>query len=326
MYRPLGKLIIGGMFVAASAFAHAQNFPSKTVSLMVAWPAGGASDYVARLISKDLAAGLGQNVIVENSPGVAGALGTNKAMQAAPDGHTLMLSSPLESILTPLVFNAATYKAEDMRAVSMIGRTDLMVVTRKDLPVSNLSELIALLKASTGKPLSYCTPGIGSIYHLVAEKLTQVTATQALHVPYNGFPQCMTDLTGGRIDFSLLPIAAPFVGFVDQGAFKPVAVLSDVPSSRLPKVGLAKSIKGLEDFKFYAWAGLHVHGKVPDAAVERLNKAVNEIVVKPDFRKQIEATGATLYEPMTPQQAQALYLQEIQTYQAIAKSVNLSKQ
>lgn len=310
----------------AVPLAHAQGFPSKPLTMMAAWPAGGASDFVARLMSKELASLLGQPVVVENAPGAGGSIGTSKAMSAVPDGHMLMLSSPLDMILAPLTFNAATYKAEDAKTIALLGRTDVMLVSRKDLGAGSLAELVAMMKANTAKPLSFCSPGRGSLYHLIGERMNAMGGVTSLHVPYTGFPQCITDMVGGQIDFAFLPIGGPFPGFVDNGSIKVLATLGDGASTRFPKVAPATATRGFEDFRFSVWAGIHVNGRVPDANAQVLNKAAYDALAKPEVRKTIEATGAVVGEALNLQQAQAAYLKEVQIYQAIARSLGITRQ
>jgi tripartite-type tricarboxylate transporter receptor subunit TctC len=252
------------------------------LTLAVAVPPGGALDFIARLLSREMSASLGQPIIVENNPGAGGTLGTNKAMKAPADGYTMMLSSPTEVILAPLNYNAAQYKAEDLRTIRIVGHTGLMVVVRKGLAAGNLAELVALMKANADKPLTFCSPGNGSLYHLVAEKLSATGGVKSVYVPYSGFPQCMTDLIGGNVDFAVLPLAGPFPGAVDSGGIRAIAMLSNVPSTRLPKVPLASATKGFEGFAFSVWSAVHVNGKVPDAVAELLNQHVNAALAKPE--------------------------------------------
>lgn len=309
-----------------SALAQAQNFPAKPISMMVAWPAGGGGDFVARIMAKEMSASLGQPIVIENAPGAGGSIGNSKAMKAPADGYTLIVSSPIDMILAPLTFSSASYKAEDAKTIAFVGRSDLMIVTRKDLPVSNIAELVALLKANAAKPLTYCTPGIGSLYHLVGERLNMVTGAKSVHVPYTGFPQCATDVVGGQVDFAFLAVGGPFPGFVDNGSLKAIAVLGDAPNPRLPKVPVASASKGFEEFKFSVWVGLHVNGKVPDAAADVLNKAAYAALARPEVRTSIESTGGVIGAPLNLQQAQAAYLREIDLYQNIAKTVGLARQ
>jgi tripartite-type tricarboxylate transporter receptor subunit TctC len=208
----------------------------------------------------------------------------------------------------------------------MLGQTNIMLVVRKDLAVSSLGELIVLAKKSTDKPLSFCTSGIGSNYHLMLEKFNAIADTKLLHVPYNGFPQCMTNLIGQQIDIAFLPIAGPFPGFVDSGAMKILAIAGSAPAPRFPKAPLMKATKGFEGFAFSAWAGFHVNNKVPDDVVLTLNKAAMAAMETTEVKNQLASTGSQLFEPMTPAQAHAHYLREVVLYQAIAKSINLQQQ
>ena len=304
----------------------AQAFASKPVSMVVAYPPGGSSDFIARLLVKDMAVNANQVMTVDNVVGVAGALGTSKVIGAPADGHTLLLSSPLELILTPLAISAAKYTPEDLKLVALLGSTQVMLVTRKDLPVANFEEFLALSKKASDKPLSYCSPGLGSLYHLMGEKMAQINGASPLHVPYNGIPPCLTALMGNQVDYAFMPIAASFPGFVDNGSLKALIVTANAPNPRLPKVPLAKQYKGFEEFVFSVWAGVSVGGKVPEALSAQINKAVYTTLGKPEVRKTLEATGAVLSEPMSTADLAVFYTKEIARYQAIAKSINLAQQ
>ncbi len=307
--------------------SHAQTFPNKPLTIVVPAPAGGALDILARQFGKEMSATMGQQIIVENAPGAGGSLGIGKAMRAPADGYTLMLTSPIETIFAPLNYKSAQYKAEDSRAVLNIGRTSVMLVTRKDLPASSLSELVALMKTRADKPLSYCSPGIGSLYHLIGEKLNATAGVKSVHVPYSGFPQCLTDLLGNNtIDFAFLPVAGPFPGAVDSGGLKAIAMLSPAPVSRLPKVATASATKGFEDFVFSIWAGIHVSAKVPEAVVEILSTHARAALAKPEVRADIAQRGGTVAPDRTLKQEQEDYLKEIQIYTAISKSAGVVQQ
>ncbi len=316
--------------VAASLFGaavQAQTFPSKPLTIVVPAPAGGVLDILARTFSKEMSASMGQQIIVDNSPGAGGTLGISKAMRAPADGYTMMMTSPVETIFGPLNYKSAQYKAEDSRAILNIGRTHVMLVTRKDLPVNNLAELVALMKSRADKPLAYCSPGNGSLFHLIAEKMNATASVKSVHVPYSGFPQCLTDLLGGNtIDFAFLPLAGPFPGAVDSGGIKAIAMLSNTPSSRFPKVATASATQGFEGFVFSIWAGIHVHGQVPEAVVEVLNKHASETLAKPEVRADIEQRGSTVSPARTLKQEQDDYVKDIQIYTAIFKSIGLTQQ
>lgn len=321
---PIQALIVSLAVLAGGA--QAQTFPNKTITMIVPWPAGGATDASARLIANELKTSLGQNVIVENPAGAGGSLGTVKALNAPADGYTLLMSSQQDVVLAPLTYKSATFKPEDARTVAMIGHTSVMIVVRKDLAAGTLAEFVALMKAQTAKPLSYCTPGLGTIYPLIVERMNALVQTKNLQVPYPGFGQCLNDIAGGVVDFAVVPIAGPFPGYVDNGSVRALAVLNDKPNARLPKVPLASATKGFEDLNFLLWSAVHVNAKVSDAVVEQLNKAVIAALAKPEVRRTLEATGGTVFEPMTAQQAQAYYLKDVQALEALSKSMGVTKQ
>jgi tripartite-type tricarboxylate transporter receptor subunit TctC len=308
-----------------TGLAQGQTFPAKPITLVVPWPASGAPDFVARVLSKEMASLLRQPVIVENLPGAGGSLGTKKALSAPADGHTLLLGSPLDLILAPLGYPSASYVPEDARAIAMLGRTDLMLVARKDLGANSLAELVALMKSSADKPLSYCATGAGSHANLIGERLSARAGVTLMAVPYGGMPQCLNDMVGGQIDLAFLPIAGPFPGFVDNGAFKALAVLAESAHRRFPKLPPAQATPGFEGFSVSLWAGVHVSKLVPDAIAEQLNQAVYAALEKPEVRQAFESTGGTVFAPMTLAQAQAAYLKEVRLLQDMAKLTGHSK-
>ncbi|MEK7346315.1 MAG: tripartite tricarboxylate transporter substrate binding protein [Pseudomonadota bacterium] len=302
------------------AAAQAQTYANKKISFMVPWPAGGATDVVARVLSSELQTSLGQPVIVENIVGAGGSIGTTKALKAPADGHTLLVSTQQDLVLSPFSYKSANYKHEEAQTVALVGYTSVMVVVRNSLPAQTFPELVALMKASTDKPLSYCTPGAGTIYPLIMDRINNQLQTKSLQVPYPGFGPCLTDLVGGRIDFALLPIAGPFPDYIESGKIRGLALLSDKPNARFPKVPLASSFKGLENTNFSLWSAVHVSSAVPAPIVEQLNKAVLAALAKPEVRKTIEATGASVFEPTTVKQAHAFYLDDVKVLGSLAKA------
>jgi tripartite-type tricarboxylate transporter receptor subunit TctC len=325
-FRSIVTGLLAPAIVLAAAAAWAQPFPSKPVSIVVAFPPGGGHDFFARLLAKELGASLGQPVIVENVPGAGGTIGISKAIKAPADGHTLMVTTANETVLGPLTFQSAHYKAEDLRTIAFGGKSGIALVARKDLPASNLAEFAALLKASSARTLAYCTPGIGSQYHLIGERLAALAGAAAQHVPYSGLTQCVNDLIGGTtVDFALVPIAGPFPGFIDKGTIKPIAVLSGAPSTRLPKVPLASATPGFESLAFTAWAAVQVSAHVPDRVVDLLHRHVSAALAKPELRAAMETSGSPVPPQASLQQAQQEYLNEIRLYTSIAKAVGLQR-
>jgi tripartite-type tricarboxylate transporter receptor subunit TctC len=188
-----------------------------------------------------------------------------------------------------------------------------------------LEEFVALAKKSE-KPLSFGSTGIGSLYHLMAEKAMQTAGAKGLHAPYNGLAPYLKDLMGGVIDFAVVPLVGPVLGAIDGGQIKALAVASNQPLARLPKLPVARATKGFEDYQFSIWIGVQAGAKTPDAQLAAIHKAAYTALGHPDIRKIIETAGSTVAEPMSLQQLDAFYKKEAATGAAIAKSINLQAQ
>ena len=324
--RSLIQALTAIALALASPILAAQAFPNKPLTMTVAFTAGGASDSIARIMSKEMAVHLNQPVIVENITGVGGSLGVMKVANAPADGYTMITGSPLELVLAPLGIAAAKNKPQDVRMVAHVGSTTTMLLVRKDLPVNTFEEFIALAKKKDTKPLAYGSVGIGSLYHLEGEKLSQLLGAEFIHAPYPGVAQIIPALMGGTLDFAFMPIAGPFPGLVENGSLKALIVTSAEPSARLPKIPLAKSVKGFEDFVFNIWAGIQVHSKTPSTVVAALHKSAYAALANPEVKKALEAQGSVVAGPKSLVELDAFYANEVAVYQAIAKSIKLVAQ
>lgn len=309
-----------------SLTALAQTFPSKAINVVVPFPAGGSADFVARFMTKEMATTLKQPMLVDNVTGVGGALGVMKALNAAPDGHTLLLSDVNSLILTPIANINAKYKSEEVKTVAMVGAADIMLAVRKELAVNTLDEFIAMAKKSADKPLNYCSSGVGSQFHLMAERFNQIAGVKTMHVPYNALPPCIQNMMGNLVDFAFLPIAGPFPGFVESGNLKIIAIAGAKPHPIFSKEPLFRSQKGFENFVFNAWAAFHVSPKVSDETVAVLNKSATDALLTEFVKTTIAASGSIPFDAMTPAESHAFYLREAAKYQAIAKSIDLKPQ
>ena len=324
--RAIGAASLAAMSLLTLApLALAQTFPTKPLTMIVAFPPGGGSDVLGRSVGKGMAEVLGQPVIVENVVGVGGSLGVLKAANATPDGYTLLAGSPLELIYTPLGIAAAKNKPEDMRLAALVGHTPIGIAVRKDLPVNTLEEFIALAKKAD-KPLSFGSTGIGSLYHLMAEKALQNAGAKGLHAPYNGLAPYLKDLMGGVIDFAVVPLVGPVLGAIDGGQIRALAIASPESIARLPRLMPARATKGFEDYQFSIWIGIQASAKTPDAPLAAIHKAAYTALGNPDIRKIIEGAGTVIAEPMSLPQLDAFYKKEAAAGAAMAKSINLQAQ
>jgi tripartite-type tricarboxylate transporter receptor subunit TctC len=322
----LKRSLFGLLCSAAVLQAAAQSFPSKAVNLVVPYPAGGPSDFVARQLQPELNRLLGQPVIIENIGGVGGAIGIQKVLTAPADGYNMTLGTPMELVLAPLAMSAVKFKPDDMKLVAQLVTTTMVLITRKDLPANNVEDLIAMAKKPGAKELSYGSVGPGSLYHLIGEKFAQQTGTKMLHVPYKGAAPLMTDLMGGQIDMVFIPLAGSTPAMITEGKVKALGLTTKTAHPRFPNIAPLAAQKGLEGFEFDLWAGIEVPKNTPADVTARLNKAIYEALQNADIRKAYEATGNTVAKPMSPEDLARVYNSETARYQAIAKSINLQPQ
>ena len=309
----------------AAATALAQAWPTKPVSLVVPWPAGGPSDFVARQIQNDTQKALGQTLIVENIGGVGGAMGVQK-MLTGTDGHTLLLGSPLELIIPPLTLATVKYKPTDLRMVAQLVKAPLVLLARKDLPANTIEELLALAAQRKGKPLTMANTGPGSMFHLVAEKLAQATGSEFVHVPYRGSAPAMGDLMGGQVDLMFTIFAGPIPATIADGKLKAIGLATAKPLAKFPQIGALAAHPKLGGFEFDSWAGVQVPRNTPDDVAQRLNKALYDAMANPQTRQAFESTGNIVVAQMSLVDLERIYQSEIARYQAIAKSINLQPQ
>ena len=294
-------------------------FPSRPITVIVPYTAGGASDVGARLYQKDLSRILEQPVVIENVAGAGGALGVQKLIRSPADGHTLLFGSLSECVLVPLINLSAGYRPEDLSAVAMAGATPAAFVVRSDFPASDMSQFIAHARRNPGR-LSYGSPGIGTFQHLVAETVKARTGTFVLHIPYRGGANIVNDVLSGQIDVGVTTLPS-VVGLVGQGKLKVLGITSAQRVGVLPQVAGLDETPELKGLDLQTWGIFFAPRGTPDAVLARLNAAINSITTQPDMVEARRKLGSTASGPMSPAQAQAFVLRERDTYRAAASRV-----
>lgn len=318
MIKPLLALgFAGSALLSAIQPAVAQSAPQ--ISIVVPYPAGGGSDFIARTLAPALSEALGgQTIIVENLSGAGGAVGSNRLLQRPADGHTLLLGSPNEVILAPAVNKALSYKAEDFRLVSPVTETSQVLVGRTTLEAANITELLDKAKSPTAKPISYGSVGIGSLYHVTGTVLAAETGSDMFHVPYRGAAPLVTDLMGGQVDISFLPLAGNVLGLIKEGKLKPLGVAQAERNPLAPSIPtLAELDPRLKSFLYPTWAGLLVKAGTPDAEVARLHAALDKALADPKVKAGIEGSGSGVAKPMSRDQADTFYARETAQFRKI---------
>jgi tripartite-type tricarboxylate transporter receptor subunit TctC len=316
--------LVAGLLVAAGASA--DSYPAKPVNLMVPYPAGGPSDAIARIFNTPLGKELGQPVLVENLGGVSGAIAAQKVLAAPADGYYVFQGSPNEVILSPLANASVRLKAEDFRLVHPVADAVMVVLARKDLPVNNVDELIALARKSGDKPLSYGSVGVGSLYHFVVEHMQQATGIKATHVPYKGNAPLLQDIGGGQVDFAVLVYSAAMGAMADQGRLKVIGQLGAQRSELLRNVPTVSEGQALRNFNYKIWTGYMVPKNTPEPVVQRIHAAVGKTLKDPSVLSQLALQTQVPSPAMTLAEAARFFEAETARYRALAKSINLQPQ
>lgn len=317
--------LMGGLVLACSA-ALAQTWPAKPVNLMVPYPAGGPSDAIARILFTQLGKDLGQQVLVENLGGVSGALAAQKVLAAPADGYYIFQGSPNEVILAPLANAAVKLKTEDFRLVHPVADAVMVFVTRKDLGVNSVDELIALARKSGDRPLTYGSVGVGSLYHLILENVQQLTGVKLQHVPYKGNAPLLQDIGGGQVDFAVLVYSAGMGALGEQGKLKVIGQLGAQRSELLKNVPTASEGQALKNFSYKIWTGFMVPKATPEDVVVRLHAAIGKTLQDPTVRAQLAAQTQLASAPMSLADSAKFFAAETARYRAIAKSIELQPQ
>ncbi|HWK00502.1 MAG TPA: tripartite tricarboxylate transporter substrate binding protein [Xanthobacteraceae bacterium] len=269
--------------------AFAQEWPSRSVHLIVPYAAGGGTDTVARVLAQKLSNELGQQFVVENKPGASGMIGAALVAKSAPDGYTLLVASPAEIALNQNLFPTMTYDPlKDFSPITLLAWTPLVMAAHPDFPASTPQELVALAKK---EQVDFSTPGIGSSHHLTGEYMNHVAGTKLMHVPYRGAAPAVTDAVAGQVKFTISGMP-PVVPFLKAGKLKAIAVTSKKRFPLFPNVPAMSEVKGFEDFDFTNWFGLLAPAGTPKAILDKLQKASAEALKDEHVRQTLENQAA----------------------------------
>lgn len=326
-FKQKTTLLATGLLLSFAALA--QNFPSKPVSLLVPYPAGGLSDVIARRVNTSLGKALGQPVLVENLGGASGAIAAQKLLTAPSDGYILYQGSPNELIFAPLALSSVKYKSEDFRQIHRIAMAPMAIVARPGLAANTADEFVALAAkaAKDGKPLSYASVGIGSFYHLLGEQMSKVLGVELLHVPYKGGADANKDLLGDQVDIFMTPYGAPTVELAKQNKLKFIAALSPGRGPLMPQLPSTTESKGaLKNFTAEIGTGYFVKRDTPDAVVNTLHKALQSVLGDAEVKTGMAALGQEISPLQSLDAADKAFASETAQYRAIAKAINLQPQ
>ena len=277
--------LVALFLTAVSSLAAAQDFPSKPITFVVPFTPGAATDFLARMLGKELEEKFGKPVVVENRPGGGTNIGSNSVAKAVPDGHTLLMATS-----TPMAINASLYKnppfdpSTDFVPLAVVAQSPFVLIAKSSLPVNSAKDLIALAKEKPGQ-LSFGSAGPGSPHHLFAELLASMSGIKINHVAYRGSVPALNDVVAGHIDFMLCDFASA-ASMLQAGKVKPLGVSTAARIPAFPDVP-SLSEAGLPGYDVAAWFMVVTTGKSPQAAVDKLHGELTRILGKSEIKEQL---------------------------------------
>ncbi len=270
--------------------AGAQTYPLKPVRMIVPFPAGGATDIVARLLAQKLTEAWSQQVLVDNRGGAGGTIGSDAAAKSLPDGYTILVGTSSTHAIAQSLYAKLPYDSvRDFAPVTLLASATIMLATHPSLPAKNVKELIALAKARPDQ-LSFASSGNGGVSHLVGELFKSQAGVQMLHVPYKGDAPALIDLVAGQVSLEF-GTAVSFLPYVKSGKLKALAVTNPKRSPVLPEVPTVAE-SGLPGFEALQWFGVFAPAGTPREIIARLNAEMVKIMRQPEMRERLNALGA----------------------------------
>lgn len=307
--------------MALAGPAWSQDWPQRSVTIIVPSAPGDGSDIAARLLGDKLRGQLGQAFVVDNKMGAGGIIGTMAAAKAAPDGYTFVMGNAGSHGINQAVYTNLPYNVlKDFTSISLIYRAPNIFVVSPKLPVTTLGELVAYAKANPGK-ITFASGGVGSSAQMNAEYMKMLTGMQAQHVPYRGASPALNDVVSGQVDFMAgnLP---PAIGLVKSGQIRPLAVTTLKRSPALPDVPTADEA-GLKGFETVAWFGLFAPAGIPRPIVDKLNSAIVKACAEKDLAERLAALGGELV-CNSPEEFRNFLIADIARWKEVAAQASIT--
>jgi tripartite-type tricarboxylate transporter receptor subunit TctC len=311
-------IAIGISAIASIGSAAALDYPTRPVRWIVGYPPGGSTDIIARLIGQRLSERLGQQFVIENKPGAGNNIGTEAAINAEPDGYTVLLINPANYINATLYTNLKFNLVRDIAPVAAFNRVPNVMTVSKDVPARTVAEFIAYVKANPGK-VNMASSGNGTSVHLSGEMFMMMTGAQMQHVPYRGAAPAITDMLGGQVQviFDNMP---SIIEHVRAGSLRALAVTTSARSPQLPDVPtLAETVPGYEASALF---GMGAPKKTPPEIIAKLNKEINAVLAEPATRAKLIDLGG---EPLigSPEDFGKMIVAETEKWEKVVKAAGV---
>jgi tripartite-type tricarboxylate transporter receptor subunit TctC len=309
-------LVLGLLTVMAAA---AQEWPTKPVRFIVPYPPGGGTDVIARIVQSRLGDTLGQQVIIENRGGAGGALGTEQAAHAAPDGYTFLFTLSSHTI-NPLLYKLNYDTERDFAAVTLIVSVPQLIATQPGSPIQSMQDVIKLAKEKPGA-LNFASVGNGTPSHIAGELIKLKTGIDMVHIPYKGGGPAVADTLGGQVSFAIVTMPAA-ISHVRAGKLRALAVTTLKRNPGAPEIPTVAEALKLPDYEVDSWYALFAPAKTPSAIVDKMQKAVAQTIQLPDVKqKLLEQGGDTVGS--SPEYLERVVKAELRKWPEVVKAAKI---
>src|SRR6478735_6306609 len=313
----LAAAILAGLSTAALA---QQDYPNRLIKIMQGFPPGGNVDIIARILANEFEKSLGQSIVVEAKPGLAGALAAEAIARSEPDGYTLLVLPSAHPAYGALSKNVKYKVVDDFTWISVASFYPFMICVKADSRFKTLKQLIDEARSKPGE-LKYGSAGVGTILHTTVELMANQTKTKFLHAPYRGEAPAITGLLQGDIDF-IAATSGPISPRIRSGEFRALAVTGKSRWRDFPDVPTVEEV-GIPGFEVISWTGLAGPAKLPRPIVDKLNAEVRRAIAVPEIKSKLEGMGGDP-RATTPAEMRALVASQLATWAKLAKEANIS--
>ncbi len=318
-----GLLVVAALVsLAATPAVRAQDYPTRQITLIAPWPAGGAVDALCRTLAPSLSDRLGKPVVVENRPGAGSVIGTAAGAKAAPDGYTLVMGGSGSLAIGATLYKSIPYDpTKDFEPIALIGQIPFVLVVNPSLPVGSVAELIKFAKDNPGK-LSYGSGGPGSPHHLYAELLKSMTGIEMTHIPYKGSAPALTDVVAGHIPL-LFSDTVPSLPLIREGKVRALGVSSAIRLPSAPEIPpIAEA--GVPGFDAAGWGMILAPAHTPKEIVTKLHAALKGAMAQPDVQQQIIKLGMVPVTSAPPGELQGFINSEMARWGKVVHQAGLA--
>jgi tripartite-type tricarboxylate transporter receptor subunit TctC len=323
MLRVVFSAVVAGVFaITGSAFA--QNFPTRPITMIIPFAAGGPTDVLGRIVGARMSELLGQQIVIENVGGGGGQTGSKRVADARPDGYTIGIGTVGTHAQGQTLYKRPLYNSQtDFQPVALLAQVPILLTVRKDLPAKNLQEFVAYAKANQDK-LNFGSAGAGSATHLGCVLLNHLMGAKINHIPFRGTGPAMAELQAGRIDYmcEIMSTAKPHV---QAGSIRALTIMNENRSPALPEIPSSKE-QGMPDLVAYTWNAIFAPKGLPADVLAKLNKAAVDTIATPAVKEKLAGLGAEVATPaqMTPEYLAKLVKEETEKWAVPIKASGVS--